>query len=709
MSLRTEASAAHETRSDHGHRVGRRKRRQSSDKGVETINVPATAARRLSGDIGCSSTVFCAVLLLPLLLMVVALTLLAVSGSGARRAARAFAGITSTLHGLCDEGVEGDKNRSVTCRQTLERLSLTMKADADPCDDFYEHVCGNWKPRYPNRPSYLKEHMESFNVLVHQTLLQLAISAPPHWAMRLPAAAHQMAVFHYSCYAMATGRGPRGHATGVARALGTDGRSWINVVSHEALIDLTLRTTRTTGLPSFLKYVRTNCAPAERDTTYVYAGETLLSTLRFQHKVSELLVEVLRAFNVDFKFHFSRLFDADRDVARIFESSVEGQSANAQGQSNFSSVHMLSTTRNFLGGNLGNATVTGLANLRGDPAAIAAIGRLRSEPLSTAGLYALSVLLAQVMKYSLLLRELYVPNPSDNVRWCLQQTAEHFGELYTEWVARKFQKHQALATVRGLFADIRMLLMRDNRVNRGVLVGTGRLKRTHLCFYGQDGLKAIVPPAPQFPALLGNSFLNNLAIAFRSRVARRPSDDRSAEFVLSGFVGYHGDSFVVTPAYLSGHGVLALRVDEVDVFYPTLAALMLRAIYNDSAFYSPESMANYTDGCFSESVSFALGRYVAPRAVMPFMGNRWAIFFASFLSRRRAADVHRRLGDHGRAHLYFRLVCFFSCGDLTMRDTCNDVAYSSDDLSRSIGCHRERSIKCDCNRLDNCETHMPRA
>ncbi|XP_075556762.1 uncharacterized protein LOC142588829 [Dermacentor variabilis] len=700
MSLRSDSSATQNARRGHGHKGGHQKRRRNVDKGVEAaIDAPAT--NKLNVKNPCSTTVFCAVLLLPLVLLGVSLTLLAVRGGGARRAAQAFVGISNTLHGLCVEGADDDRSRSALCRETLKRLSHSMKADADPCDDFYEHVCGNWKPRYPNRPSYLKEHLESFNMLVHETLLSLATSAPPHWVVRLAAAVHQMAVFHNSCYAMATGHSRGGDAADVASALGEDVSSWVHVVSHEALLHLAVRTAQDTGLPSFLSVTK------GRGTKYIDVGETLQSTLRFPHKVSEFLVQTLTAFKVNFKFHFYRLFEVDKDMTRILESSEKKVRMTTRRESIRPSMRIPPTTDALR--SLGNTTSQILDNFRGDPAAIAAIGRLRSEPLSTAGLYALSVLLAQVIKYRLLLRELYVPNRSDNVRWCLQLTAEHFGALYAEWVARKFQKHEAVATVRGLFADIRVLLMRDNRVNRGVLVDVGHLKRTELLFYGQDNMKAIVPPAPQFHARLGDAFLPNLAIALRSRVGRRPSDDRSADYVLSGYLGYDGDSFVVTPAYLSGHGVLALRVDEVDVFYPTVAALMLRAIYEDSAFYSPSSLTNYTEECFSESVSFALGRHVAPHAVLPFMGSRWATFFASFLARRRAADVQRRLGDRGRAHLYFRLACFLGCGDAALRDTCNDVAYSSDDLALSLGCRRERSVKCDCGRLDNCETHVPRA
>ncbi|KAH7978589.1 hypothetical protein HPB49_005954 [Dermacentor silvarum] len=694
MSLRSEASATHQARSGQGHKGGRQRRRHNLDKAVEATIVTA-ATRRLNVDNPCSTTVFCAVLLLPLVLLGVSLTLLSLRGGRARRAAQAFAGISNTLHGLCVEGAEDDRNRSALCRETLERLSHSMKADTDPCDDFYEHVCGNWKPRYPNRPSYLKEHLESFNVLVHETLLSLATSAPPHWVVRLAAAVHQMAVFHNSCYAMAAGHDRGGNAADVATALGTDVSSWVDVVSHEALLDLAVKTTQNTGLPAFLSVTK------ERGTMYIHVGATLQSTLRFQHKVSEFLVQTLAAFDVHFKFHFSRLFDMDRDMTRILESSAQERSMTRQRESVLSPIQIHPTMAALR--SLGNSTSHMLGNFRGDSAAMAAIARLRSEPLPTAGIYALSVLLAQ---------------PSTSVR------------STPKWVARKFQKHEAVATVRGLFADIRVLLMRDNRVNRGVLVDAAHLKRTQLLFYGQDSMKAIFPPAPQFHARMGHSFLPNLAVALRSRVGRRPSDDRSADFVLSGYLGYHGDSFVVTPAYLSGHGVLALRVDEVDVFYPTVAALMLRAIYEDSAFYSPTSLANYTEGCFSESVSFALGRYVAPHSrkkksrhsiglnigegcrrlqVLPFMGSRWATFFASFLSRRRAADVQRRLGDRGRAHLYFRLACFLGCGDTALRDTCNDVAYSSDDLALSLGCRRERRIKCDCDRLDNCETHVPRA
>ncbi|KAK8779941.1 hypothetical protein V5799_018719 [Amblyomma americanum] len=309
------------------------------------------------------------------------------------------------------------------------------------------------------------------------------------------------------------------------------------------------------------------------------------------------------------------------------------------------------------------------------------------------------------MQYALLLRA----HRHERVRWCLRLTAAHFDALYPDWVASTFQKRDALASITGLFADIRVLLMRDNRVNRGVVVHTGRLKRSPLKYYGDSEARTKATPPLNLPHRLDGSFLRNLAILMRSRAGRAPMNERAADMLVSGHLGYDGDWFVVTPSYLCGHGVLSLRDDEVGVHYPTVASFILRAVFDDSAAYSPASLANYTGECFSESISFALGKYVAPDAVMPYMGARWAAFYSAFLSRRWAADAQRRrqLTDRERIHLFFRLNCFVGCGDPVIRDLCNDVVYSSEEFSRAMGCKRERKVLCDCDRLGNCQTHVP--
>ncbi|XP_077531022.1 uncharacterized protein LOC144143080 [Haemaphysalis longicornis] len=675
------------------------------NRGAEARPPPAGPPARKSDGGYLSVAVLCAVVTLPVLLLGVGLKLVTMR-TGAQRSALAFVGISDVLLDQCS-----NDNDSAPCKEILDRMAHSMKATADPCDDFYESVCGNWEPRYANRPSYFEEHVESFNRRVHEALLNTALRSPSSMEERA-LATHQMAVFYSSCHSLASGRDLGGTASDVFRALGINPDSWLKAPSLGGLLNLVVHAAQETGLSSFVSVTIKN------DVLHVEVGETLLSSLRSLAKVNQLLLLTLSALNLNFSAHFSELHEVDSDVNRIIASFGRKWQSSPYRQSTVAKL------RNFLpevdwhqmltrgrSSRLVRMTSESMVNFRGEIVLNTVIGRLHLASVPTVAVYAMSVLLAQVMKYSLLLREVFVPDRFNDIHWCLRMTGSHFGALYQSWLAGTFYNRSAVTRVRRLFADIRVLLMRDNRVNRGVLVDNRRLKRTQLTIYGESNvLSARLPPLPH---RLNATFLPNLATVLQSRVGQDAAqDERVADLLTSGYLGYQRneseDVFVVAPAYLSAHGLLALRFDELDVLYPTVAVLVLRAIFDEGAYHSPAGLANYTDECFSESVSFALGKHVPPNAVRPFMGSRWAAQYSSFLSKHKAGTKasRRHLDDKGRSHLFFRLGCFVSCGDPTLRDACNDVAYSTDEFALALDCKRERKVQCKCERVDNCATYV---
>lgn len=117
----------------------------------------------------------------------------------------------------------------------------------------------------------------------------------------------------------------------------------------------------------------------------------------------------------------------------------------------------------------------------------------------------------------------------------------------------------------------------------------------------------------------------------------------------------------------------------------------------------------YLFSCLSDENFHSWGSSAFFPQVRPFMGSRWATQYSFFLSKRKIGgkDSRRHLDDKGRSHLFFRLGCFVSCGDPTLRDACNDVAYSTDEFALALDCKNERKVECECERMDNCATYAP--
>ncbi|XP_065305107.1 uncharacterized protein [Dermacentor albipictus] len=613
------------------------------------------------------------------------------------------------------------------CHEVMSSVLEASNPHVKPCSDFYEHVCGWWSRWKDNRSSQAEEHVRTFNYRVMSSLLGVARDVEA--AHKDPLApSDQMALFYSSCFSMAVTYGNAGGNAGdVLTALGTSVDTWLGSRTLGSFLELVVSASLRTGLPSVI-------AVWFKDDTYnVDVGKTLASTLGEYRPVDTNYVDALvRDLNgtrgsvstnwsaaileLDSKLEEIRR-GAGKKAWFVFGSPDQIRALAAYG------VNWTHAVERGLPEWLRNKTTTvgGHAQFQVREARVIVrlVDRLRPEPLELVGLYALVVLLSQIMKYKVSMQRTVAAFSSpDRMLWCLEQTATYFSAIYANWVAAKFQDKEDAQTLKEMFDHVVATLSRDNRVNAGVVVRTHRLQRARLVLLGGTAGDRTMPTA-NVPVSVGNGFLPNVAQLITSRVGR--VDDAALQtslLQLKGHFGFRAGDFVVATAFVH-RTTLYSPFGREDTRHATLAVRMLRALFESESDYDPAWSAHYVNHCFAASVASTVGRSpVAASAeqdgassVKPFMGSRWAVQLAWRMHRSSSSPLRgaaKNSSGSKFARLFFRLACFSRCGEPRARDECNDFANFAPELAAAYGCSGKRRGVCDeCAAAGRCETHVP--
>ncbi|XP_077508461.1 uncharacterized protein LOC144119795 [Amblyomma americanum] len=619
------------------------------------------------------------------------------------------------------------------CQNVTLYMTDAMNPDAQPCVDFYENVCGRWRADSSHRVPYREEHVRAFNRRVADALLSRA--ARSENSTEQLGLEDQMALFYSSCFSMAAGYKKTSNVTTVLAAIATDSSRWTQASTFSALLDLAVSTALRSGLPSFLRIQLFRRRPYR-----VSVGETLASTFsqRLQEAkqfvssvIHDLGAELSSSTNSTAVF----LIDHRVESGRAKADDQPWTALRSPDELKFIAPELL--WRDALQRGLSSILRTERENdtgveVRGADSIRSIIGYLRQQQLRAAGLYALVVLLAQVMKYAPTEEQAKVTPVEKNVAGCLGVTAENFGRLYPLWVARTLQRKGEVTAARSLFQDIVATLKSDRRVNGGVLIDTDRLVKARLFIYDEAGNESL--RAMPLLATLRPEFLPNLAAVAAAGVGEEePAPKEYWLPQLRGHVGYSGDGqFLISSTYVSGTGVFAdVSADrslQTTTRYATLGTLILRSIFDSDATYFPSWAHRYIDGCFASSASRALGQLVDRRLARAIMRSRWSGLLAKFLKARflgeapipepEAAEqptaersaVNRASANNDK--LFFRLLCFVECGEPDGRQLCNDMAALDRQFTEAFKCpwsDVERGGSCDCYGMNHCETHLPTA
>ncbi|KAK8778490.1 hypothetical protein V5799_020169, partial [Amblyomma americanum] len=303
---------------------------------------------------------------------------------------------------------------NVACREVTAMLALTADRSVRPCDNFHQHVCGNWAAgvsqlntaaKSGRMLNYAEVNLRSFSDRVHRSLGHLTQSP----VLGTPQES-QMARFYKSCLHFVSNRSQSERWPLVQIVLERaeiDRHPWEDAISLLGLLEAVVGSCLRTGLTSVLS------ARRSRDgDIFVDLGESLRHTLqadRGEHRVRHFLLQSLTDLRRD-----GRSYTHDEILA--LDAKVEDVRENLDASKrHFEAVQLanlpspLSELRSLAEpANPDRASTTSMhrqssLRVRALEKIVQVIELLGAVNLRLAGVYLLLVTVSQVLKYGYML------------------------------------------------------------------------------------------------------------------------------------------------------------------------------------------------------------------------------------------------------------------------------------------------------------------
>ncbi|XP_070378645.1 uncharacterized protein [Dermacentor albipictus] len=317
----------------------------------------------------------------------------------------------------------------VACRRCVSALvdGLLEWDDSSSCAHFGQYVCGGWTKHSARRRSFNDEALERSMERLHTAMVQVSTAGN---GLAGGTDESNMALFYKSCIGFLMHE-QLTRASDVLRALNISADGLRLIETQRILFRFVVRTSLRTGLPSVVSVV------LRGSQLVLDAGRSLeLALLRGQ--VEQYLTDTLKELRFDNDKNLIPAFLAiDASVTSSLKKVKESDPLVVRRLGDLNTPFANTTwteALNALPAKFPAFTAGSYVQVRDEPLLYASLSAMSSVDVERARLYAIVVLLAQVIRYRYILGGGVTTSSSPALTYeCLSTTGRHFPAVFLPW------------------------------------------------------------------------------------------------------------------------------------------------------------------------------------------------------------------------------------------------------------------------------------